>query len=104
MKSIREQLREQGRIKDAAHYLIEASDYQWVRILPEDFYEEGVDAIWCHKEDLEDKPVNINDMVEYRKYNPYEFPGPSALGKVIALFEGIGQVDVRTTYIANHIK
>lgn len=132
MQTIREYLREQGKLKESKElqeafklgvpgtgkdpFLIEeiktelqpekeliinAADYKWVRILPDDFYEDGVDAIWCHKEDTEDKPVEINDRVEYSRYSPYKYPGPSALGKVIAIFESIGQVDKRYTYYAN---
>lgn len=84
--------------------IIDAAEYVWVRILPDDFYEEGVDAIWCHKSEIDEKPVKVGDKVEYHKYSPYSFPGPSALGEVIAMFEDIGKVDKRTVYYANQYK
>ena len=133
MKTIREQLIEEGKLREKeiqegfilgvpgtgkdvyildkmkrefipdSEFIINAADYKWIRILPDNKFEDCVDAIWCHKEDEDIRPVNINDKIEYRKFNPYEYPGPSAIGTVIAIFESIGPVDKRDTYSANRI-
>lgn len=124
MKSIREQLQEQGKVKAPViveeRYYIEgeevsyeeymdwsiadAGEYKWLRVLPEDFYEEGVDVVWCHKKDADEKPVELNDTIEYRRHMNSKYPGPMSLGKVIAIFEGIGQFDKRFAYFGEIYK
>ena len=81
--------------------ILNTSDYVWLRVLPEDFYEEGIDAIWCKKEDIDKNPINIGDQVEYTRPTPYPYPGPAALGKVIAIFESIDTAPIISTYFAH---
>lgn len=42
-----------------------SSGYIWVRILPDDFYEDGINAVWCKMDNEKSKPVAIDDKVVY---------------------------------------
>ena len=79
---------------------IETNEYKWVRILPNNPQELILDAVWCHKSEMDKYPIEIGDTVEYSKPVPVPHPGPYALGKVVAFIECINQEQVSETYFA----
>ena len=79
--------------------VLSGDDYVWVRVVPEDFYVEGIDAIWQKLDDNTPKPVKLGDKVEYcRKGDLSKNVGEVvAIGPVVEHFT----IDERYAYFAD---
>ena len=81
---------------------LKSEDYIWVRVVPDDFYEDGVDAIWKRIDDNIEKPVKINDRVAYYKKGRLV----KEYGKVVAFGPAVFTYDVDedSVYYADLVK
>lgn len=81
--------------------MLNGDDYIWVRVQPDDFYEDGHDAIWQRIDDNTEKPVKLGDKVYYyRKHMTGRLVGKVvAIGPAAYHFE----TDERYTYFADPI-
>ena len=76
---------------------LNASDYVWLRILPDDFYEDGIDAVWCKLNDKQSKPIAIDNKVVYYRKGMFG----KLTGKVIDIFSMNGSFNEARIYYAD---